>query len=87
MSTERLLMRQIREILRLRWACGLLSFATTPSGNAGLGVRLGGGLAARGTERCGSQTGSRHAGFAPCVRPLRTEASVEQRPIHHAGAS
>src|SRR5438552_8615669 len=32
MPTERLLMRQIREILRLRWACGLLSFAKTQSG-------------------------------------------------------
>ena len=61
-----------------------LSFAKTPSGNAGLRVRLG-GLAARGTARCGSRKGSRHAGFAPCVRPLRTEASVEQRPIHRAG--
>ena len=26
------------------------------------------GLAARGTERCGSRKGPRHAGFAPCVR-------------------
>ena len=43
-----------------------LSFAKTPSGNAGLRVRLG-GLAARGTARCGSRKGSRHAGF----RPLR----------------
>ena len=63
-----------------------LSFAKTPSGNAGRRVRLG-GLAARGTERCGSRKGSRHAGFAPCVRPLRTEAGVEQRPIHRAAAS
>ena len=59
---------------RPSWRC-VLSFATTPSGNAGLRVRLG-GLVARGTARCGSRKRSRHAGFAPCVRPLRTEASV-----------
>jgi hypothetical protein len=63
-----------------------LSFAKTPSGNAALRVRLG-GLVARGTARCRSRKRSRHAGFAPGVRPLGTEASGEQRPIHRAGTS
>ena len=38
MPTERLLMRQIREILRLRWACGLPQRAVARACGAGLGT-------------------------------------------------
>ena len=58
-----------------------LSFAKTPSGHEGRRVRLG-GLVARKPER-----------IAPCrlrsrrENPVRTEARVEQRPLHRAAAS
>ena len=38
MPTERLLMRQIREILRLRWACGLPQRAVARACGVGLGT-------------------------------------------------
>jgi hypothetical protein len=38
MPTERLLMRQIREVLRLRWACGLPQRAVARACGVGLGT-------------------------------------------------
>jgi hypothetical protein len=40
----------------------------------------------RAGERSRLTKESRNVGFTPCVRPLRAEAGVEQRPTHPAAA-